>query len=161
MTEPSSPALIAIWRAGQERACARYRRRSSGRRSAWRTRLALRRRGARRRRRPADAFPTAALSRACVLDAILALLHLDSVAPPTRITATPPASFASRSAASRVVSRSGLLDLRLDLGRCALDVVLLARALTIVVFSFSIITSWHARHVTEPCRVDAKISLIA
>ncbi len=32
-----------------------------------------------------------------VVDAVLALLHLDLGAPPTRITATPPASFASRS----------------------------------------------------------------
>ena len=32
-----------------------------------------------------------------VVDPIFALLHLDSVAPPTRMTATPPASFASRS----------------------------------------------------------------
>src|SRR3974390_3362022 len=52
-----------------------------------------------------------------------------SVAPPTRITATPPASLASRSCSfSRVIVGGGLLDLRLDLGDARLDFLLLARA---------------------------------
>ena len=65
----------------------------------------------------------------CVVDAVFLLLHLDFVAPPTLITATPPASFAKRSwSFSLVVVRGRFLDLLLDLGDAGLDVGLLAVA---------------------------------
>ena len=64
-----------------------------------------------------------------VFDARLLLLHLDLGAAPTLITATPPASFATRSwSFSLIVVGGGVLDFLVDLLDAALDVRALAGA---------------------------------
>ena len=99
MIDPSSPALMAIWRAGQESAlrtistpvfwssfCVRtFFSTSPARRSAT---------------PPPGRMPSSTAARvACIASSTRSLRSFTStsLAPPTRITATPPASFASRS----------------------------------------------------------------
>ena len=131
MTEPSSPALIAIWRAGD---CSALRTISTP--VFWSSLLGadLLQGLAGTQQRDAAARQDAFLDRGAggmhrVVDAILALLHLDLGRA---------ADADHRNAAGElgqtllqlltVVVRGGLLDLRLDLRHARLDVGLLAGA---------------------------------
>jgi hypothetical protein len=60
-----------------------------------------------------------------IIDAVLAFLHF---APPTRITATPRKFCQPLLQLFAIIIGRRLLDLRLDLGNAALDVLLLAGA---------------------------------
>src|SRR5262245_34135589 len=98
-TEPSAPALIAIWRAGVWIAL-----RTMSMPCFWSSFSTLRRLSASTERSratpPPGRMPSSTAARvACIASSTRSLRSLTStsVAPPTRITATPPASFASRS----------------------------------------------------------------
>ena len=111
--------------------CARCRCRSSGRRSrscSFSSALMARSSAT----PPPGTMPSSTAARvACSASSTRSLRSFTSisVAPPTLITATPPASLASRSCSfSLVVVGGRLLDLRLDLLDAALDVGLLAGA---------------------------------
>src|ERR1700751_4485712 len=141
ITEPSSPALIAIWRAGQESAL-----RTISTPVFWSSlwvRTFLSTSLARSRATPPPGrMPSSTAARvACIASSTRSLRSFTSisVAPPTRITATAPAGAPTgeRGSAPRetrqpllqllaIVVGRGLLDLRLDLADAALDVDLLA-----------------------------------
>ena len=93
-----------------------------------------------RRRRPNDAFSTAARWVGGVVDAVLLLLDLTSIAADAD-DGDAASQLRQSSAASAVVVRGGLLDLHRDLGDAALDLKpFLPAPSTIVVFSFSMRT---------------------
>src|SRR6202046_5266251 len=143
MTEPSSPALVAIWRAG---ACSALRTISTPVFwSSFAVRTFLSASVARSSATPPPgSTPSSTAARvACIASSTRSLRSFTStsVAPPTRITATPPASLASRSCS---FSRS---ESEVVSSICALICVMrssmsffLPPPLTIVVFSLSIIT---------------------
>src|SRR3954465_2396838 len=138
MTEPSSPALMAIWRAGADSAL-RTISTPVFLASFW-VLMRLSCSEARSRATPPPGrMPSSTAARvACIASSTRSLRSLTSisVAPPTRITPTPPARLASRHPAREfgetllqlflVVVRGRLLDLRLDLGDSGFDVSLLA-----------------------------------
>ena len=89
-TEPSSPALITIWRAGQDSALRTISTPVFW--SSFLVRRPLRCSEARSRATPPPGtMPSSTAAR------VACIASTTSVAPPTRITATPPASLASRS----------------------------------------------------------------